>query len=81
MSHLDKTTPTYIGRLPCGCVAFAVIDDPTRLDDVATEVATAIRAGLTIEVQDVSFVRAHWGPGCAQCRKPKAKAVQEALQL
>jgi hypothetical protein len=81
MNRLDDTTPTYIGRLACGCVAFAVIDDPTRRDEVATEVATAIRAGLTIELRDAQFVRNHWGPGCDQCRKSKSKAVQSALQL
>lgn len=70
----------YIGRRPCGCVAFAAVDDPAHAKDNAKEVAACIREGWTIERQTTAWVREHWGPGCATCEPKKAKKHQSTTQ-
>ncbi len=46
------TAPTfaaYVGRQPCGCPTFVIVDDPLYKADTAKEVARAIKDGLVIE--------------------------------
>jgi len=52
MNEID-ITPTYIARKSCGCVVFAMVDEPNPSDaykkDMAKELAGCIKRGLTIE--------------------------------
>lgn len=52
---------TYVGRNPCGCIAFLVVDEPTHAKPVAREVARGIREGMTIERVATEWVRT---PAC-----------------
>ncbi len=49
--------PAYIGRKTCGCVVFAMVDDPEHKKETAKEIAKCIRQGLTIERMTVKEVR------------------------
>lgn len=76
---MEPTDPMcYVGRRPCGCVAYAAVDRPAaeRRNDIARDVAEMIREGWTVERQTAAWVRSNWGPGCAQC---SPAAVQEQL--
>jgi len=44
-----KSGFSYIGRKPCGCMVTAIIDNPDTSRAVATEVASWLRQGLTVE--------------------------------
>jgi len=48
---------TYIGRKPCGCIRFAMVDNPEHKREVAKEIAHAIRDGLAIERVTTEYVR------------------------
>lgn len=47
----------YISRQPCGCLGMAIVDSPERKQDVAKEVAKAIRLGETVERVTTEYVR------------------------
>jgi hypothetical protein len=48
---------TYIGRADCGCIRFAVVDDPNLPKETSKSVAYAIRRGLYVERVKSSAVR------------------------
>lgn len=61
----------YVGRKLCGCICFAIMDDPDHVKSVATEVAKAIRKGLTIERVQSDVVNREWvGWNCPHEPKP-----------
>lgn len=74
----------YIGRLqPCGCVVAAMVDaapdDSDRYKrDVAKEVATWIREGLTVERVTNDYVRQHLFTYCDACKERRAKKKKPA---
>ncbi len=47
----------YIAKEKCGCVTGAVVDDKTRLKEVATDVAKFIKDGRTVEHVDGDTVK------------------------
>lgn len=51
----------YIGRKTCGCVVFFTRIEPQWLGDTATDVADAIRRGLTIESVSWEYMTANIG--------------------
>ncbi len=75
MENKDST-PTFIGRKPCGCVVFAMVDEPNPSPEyrkeLAKEIARCIRQGLSIEKVTVDYVRTLESFGC-KCDKPKVK--------
>lgn len=52
-----NTEYSYVGYAPCGCMKAAIIDDPARPREVAREVASWIRSGLTVERVKHQIVR------------------------
>lgn len=44
----DEITFSYVGRENCGCITFAMIDDPAYAKETAREVAKVIRSGRLI---------------------------------
>lgn len=48
----------YVGRKPCGCIGAAFVDKPEHAKDIAREVASWIRDGLTVERMTTEEVRA-----------------------
>ena len=73
MKMSDAMSMTYVGKAPCGCIRFAVVDNPEHLKENAKEIARAMRAGLTINRMVTDDVReAKWG--CPECSKRKVKA-------
>jgi hypothetical protein len=73
---------TFIGRKSCGCVVFAMVDEPEPSDyyrkELAKELAKAIRQGLTIEKVPVEYVRnlEHFGCNCDKPKKVKKSTTQ-----
>ena len=58
MSH------SYIAKESCGCICFAVIDNPDHKKETAKEIGKLIRAGYAIERVTSEFVRnAPWAVG------------------
>jgi len=74
----EDLTPTYIGRKPCGCVVFAMVDEPNPTPqyrkDLAKELARCIRQGLEIERVTVEYVRNLSSIGC-KCGTHKDKEI------
>jgi citrate lyase alpha subunit len=74
---------TFIGKKPCGCVVFAMVDEPDPSDyyrkELAKELAKAIRQGLTIEKVPVEYVRnlEHFGCDCNDPKKIKAESTMQ----
>jgi hypothetical protein len=74
---------TFIGRKSCGCVVFAMVDEPNPSDyyrkELAKELAKAIRQGLTIEKVSCEFVRnlEHFGCNCNEPKKTKVKSTTQ----
>lgn len=66
---------SYIGICHCGQVVCAVVDNPARRRDVAREVASWIRDGLTIERVTSAYVRTHIG----RCRCGTHENQQERM--
>ena len=48
----------YVGLKPCGCIGAAFVDRPEYAKDIAREVASWIRNGLTVERMTTEEVRA-----------------------
>ena len=74
--------PCYIGRKPCGCIVFAIIDNPDHKHDVAKELGRCVRAGLAIERVTAEYVRtAAWGCNCGKACSDHhaARKTQQAL--
>ena len=67
----------YIGRRPCGCIVFAIMDNPEHRKDVARELGKAIREGLTVERVAAEVVRQSTF-GC--CHKPERKERRDDKQ-
>jgi hypothetical protein len=67
----------YIGRAKCGCIRAAFMDEPAYAKDIAKEVASWIRSGLTVERIDVVQARAQLG-GCSIC-EPKHEQTTLAV--
>ena len=65
----------YIGIKKCGCVVAAVVDNPDHVKDVAKEVASCIREGLTIEHMPLEEARERLGSSirCECDEKPAAE--------
>ncbi len=70
----EDLTPTYVGKKSCGCIVFLMVDEPNPTPeyrkDLAKELASCIRQGLTIEKMTVAEVRKLPTIGC-KCNKPK----------
>jgi len=47
----------YVGRCKCNHIVAAILDRPERKREVAKEVATMIKEGLTVERVDSEVVR------------------------
>ena len=46
---MTETETTYVGRLPCGCLVWAMIDGPRReKGETEKAIAEAIRYGMTV---------------------------------
>lgn len=63
-------TPCYIARCKCGCggIVFACVDNPDHANDVAANVAEAIRDGYAVHRSTVDVVRSE--PFGCQARQP-----------
>lgn len=53
----------YVGIKSCGCVVAATVDNPAHQKEVAKDVATFIKEGLTIERKTCAWVRENF-EGC-----------------
>jgi hypothetical protein len=69
----NEEMPSYIGRKSCGCIVYAIVDDPADAGDKAKrremgrELEKLLRDGLTIERVTVGFVRAcNFGCRCEE---------------
>ncbi len=63
MSDAD-TKPCYVGVKPCGCAVAAIVisaEDKTiqNARQMGKEIASWVRDGLTVQTQDVTWVRAN----------------------
>ena len=78
---------TYVAWNPCGCIGGAVVNDPEHARDVATNVASFIRQGCTVDLRPTGWVRSPEcsfsacvdNPSCV--RAPKRKASLQAAML
>ena len=71
--------PCYVGRLPCGCIVSAMVDDPAERDGMAKEITKfmrdCIKDGLTVDRATVGHVRQNFGCKCAQKQRDSQKAL------
>lgn len=61
----NKEPMCYIGRSSCGCARAVVVDNPQHAKQVAKDVASFIKDGLTIERVTCEYVRTT--PGLFRC--------------
>lgn len=54
---MPDDTRTYVGRKPCGCAVAAMVDRGDHPREVAKEIASWVRHGLTVENRTASWVR------------------------
>lgn len=57
----DENHPCYIARCKCGCtgIVVAIVDNPEHKKEIAKEVASCIKDGLSIERVTVGYVRSN----------------------
>jgi len=76
-------TPTFIAKKPCGCVVFAMVDEPNPSpqyrNELAKEIANCIKQGLTIEKVTVDYIRNLKTMGCT-CDKVKKIQPKDSSQ-
>lgn len=53
----EPETMAYIARKACGCIVMASVDLPEWKKEIAKEVASCLRDGLTIERVTCEYVR------------------------
>ena len=73
-----ENIPSYIGRLKCGCVVAACVDDPDSKhpEDTREFIKDFIDQGLILERVTVGWVREH---GLEKCKDHKDKPEQLSL--
>ncbi len=71
---MRDTGYSYIGRMSCGCVVAAVVEDPDRPSRHADAIREFVMDGLTIERVTHDYVRQHLG----RC---KHRGIQQSLLL
>ncbi len=76
---MSKHEHAYIGIKKCGCVVAAMADLPDHANDVAREVASFIKSGLTIERVSCEEVRVRL-TGC-KCEEEATTEKAESRQL
>ncbi len=72
---MSDTDGAYIGISPCGHVNFVCVDRP----DLANEIASAIRRGMTLERMTVAEARLRLASGMCDCEQ-RAKAAARAAK-
>lgn len=65
----DENVPAYIGKLRCGCVISAVVDDGKCLQPVKDFLREAARYGYVIERTTVGWFREHGFQRCEEHQK------------
>lgn len=80
MSDGKENIPSYIGRLKCGCIVTACVDDPNSNHPEETKefLKEMIDEGLIIERVTVGFVREH---GLENCKDHRGNSGQLHLSL
>jgi hypothetical protein len=78
--------PCYIGRLPCGCVLAACVDDPKWAKQTARDIASWIREGMAVErVTCATALLSGWPcpgkPDCASKKMRKHHGLDKAPAL
>lgn len=75
---VKENIPSYIGRLKCGCIVSAVVDDPdsNHPEDTKQFLKEMIDDNLIIERVTVGFVREH---GFEKCKKHQDSPMQMSL--
>ena len=78
MSDGKENIPSYIGRLKCGCIVAAAVDDPDSKhpEDVKEYLKEMIDQDLIIERVTVGFVREH---GLEKCKVHQDPPQQMSL--
>jgi hypothetical protein len=73
MTHWDERY-SYIARRPCGCICWAIHDDPADKDYTAREIAKVVRRGLAVErIQSSLISVAMWE--CDLCAPKQGKLL------
>lgn len=73
---MNEDKPTYIGRMPCGCVMAMLAPDGMPRAATAKKLAEWVRDGMTIENKTVSWVREH---GFEKCEMHRGKPQQQHM--
>jgi hypothetical protein len=64
--------PCFVGKAPCGCYRFAMVNDEHTQAEDFSEMARMVKAGWKIEIKPVKFV---WDGGLNfNCGHIQAKA-------
>lgn len=73
MSMENEPTHAYMGARPCGCACALLVDNPEHKREVAKDVASWIRSGLTIQRGTIEEARQFWKDKFASCPECAAR--------